>query len=348
MGPVWSPETARSPRMHFLLLQFKRIGDLVLTAPALAALRAQFPAARITLATTETCAPLAPLFPHLDTTLVLPRSGPGLAFWKMLLTLRPDACLDFTGTDRSALASWISRAPQRLAFSAPPRFRTRAYTRLVESPVRERHTVDHHLQLLTGLHPAAAPHEPNAPHLLLPPTESAAVHSLLGPDPFVVLHPGTARPEKFWAPDHWAALAREIQNQFRIRVVLTGGSDPFEQDHLQRIHAASPGSCVDLSGKIPLSTFAAVLASARLVVSTDTAALHLASAFRVPQIALFGPTNPFHWRPRHPQAMVFSAAHPDTPMSAFEPRMKGAPMDGIQVGPVARCAAELLEVSLRP
>ncbi len=334
--------------MHFLFLQLKRIGDLVLTAPALAALRVQFPKARITLATTETCAPLTPLFPHLDTTLVLPRSGPGLAFWKTLLALRPDACLDFTGTDRSALAAWISRAPQRLAFSAPPRFRMRAYTRLIDSPVRERHTVDHHLQLLTGLTPPAAAQEPDSPHLVLPPAESAAVHRLLGQDPFVVLHPGTARPEKFWVPNRWAALAREIQNQFQIRVVLTGGSDPFEQEHLQRIHAAIPGSCMDLSGKIPLSTFAAVLASARLVVSTDTAALHLASAFRVPQIALFGPTNPFHWRPRHPQAMVFSAAHPDAPMAAFEPRMKGAPMDRIQAGPVARCASELLAVSLRP
>jgi ADP-heptose:LPS heptosyltransferase len=128
-------------------------------------------------------------------------------------------------------------------------------------------------------------------------------------------------------------------------VVLTGGSDPYEQEHLRQIQASLPEPCTDLSGKISLATFAAVLASARLCVSTDTGALHLAAAFHTPQIALFGPTNPFHWRPRHSRARVFSAAQPEAPITQFQPRMKGASMAHIEADPVATHACELLALN---
>lgn len=102
------------------------------------------------------------------------------------------------------------------------------------------------------------------------------------------------------------------------------------------------GAIVNLAGKIDLPTFAAVIARARLCVSCDTGAVHLAAAFRTPQIALFGPTNPFHWRPRHERALVLSAAQPDAPLTAYHPRMKGAPMDGISTELVIRAIDSLL------
>ena len=76
--------------------------------------------------------------------------------------------------------------------------------------------------------------------------------------------------------------------------------------------------------------------------SCDTAAVHLAAAFQRPQVALFGPTNPFHWRPRHERAAVISAAKPDAPLTNFDPRMKGAPMDRISTAVVCRAIDALL------
>jgi ADP-heptose:LPS heptosyltransferase len=93
-----------------------------------------------------------------------------------------------------------------------------------------------------------------------------------------------------------------------------------------------------------LCAFASVLANARLVVSVDTAAVHLAAAFQRPQIALFGPTNPFHWRPRHFAAAVISAAQPEAPMIDFTYRMKGAAMDRIPVATVIRAIDGILSV----
>ena len=78
------------------------------------------------------------------------------------------------------------------------------------------------------------------------------------------------------------------------------------------------------------------------MISCDTAVVHLAAAFRVPQIALFGPTNPFHWRPMHDRAVVLSAAQPEAPLTDFEPRMKGAPMEQISTAAVIRATDCLL------
>ena len=84
---------------------------------------------------------------------------------------------------------------------------------------------------------------------------------------------------------------------------------------------------VDFSGKTDLLTLAALIARARLLVTVDSAPMHLAAATRTPQVILFGPTNPFHWRPRESPALILqgestiaddrflaeAAAHPDEP-----------------------------------
>jgi ADP-heptose:LPS heptosyltransferase len=57
------------------------------------------------------------------------------------------------------------------------------------------------------------------------------------------------------------------------------------------------------------------------MVGVDSMAMHLAAMFERPQVALFGPTNPFHWRPRHDRALVLGSESP-LPMRDFDPRMK--------------------------
>ena len=97
-----------------------------------------------------------------------------------------------------------------------------------------------------------------------------------------------------------------------------------------------------VAGTTDLVQLCGLIAKAELVISCDTAAVHLAAAYTRPQIALFGPTNPFHWRPRHKQAIVISAAQPEEPMSEFNPRMKGGSMDRISTATVCRAIDTLL------
>ena len=65
--------------------------------------------------------------------------------------------------------------------------------------------------------------------------------------------------------------------------------------------------------------------------------MHLAAAWCRPQIVLFGPTNPFHWHPRHPACRVLQAGHGDAPVHEFAERSPGGPLDLISTRAVIAC-----------
>lgn len=329
--------------MRILALQLKRIGDLILTTPAISALKRALPDAQITVAAHGAAAALLPAIPDLSAGVVFDR-GRGWTPWQQVLTGPWDAVLDFTGTDRSALATLMSRCPKRLAFEWVRKkwIRALVYNGFVNSAVRTAHTADHYADLLQPLGVRVpGPSEILEPRLVVPPfaqTQAAECLQTAGISrTFAVVHPGTARAEKYWKADRWAEVIAHIRGTLGLDCVVTGGSDPFEQAHLAEIAAlvardaeSGPppaGKFAVLAGKVDLLSLAALAAQARFVVSCDTAMVHFAAAFRTPQVALFGPTNPFHWRPRHPAAIVLSAAKPDAPLTEFDPRMKGAPMD---------------------
>ena len=322
-----------------LVLQLKRIGDAVLTAPALGALRAAWPEARITLVLAGAAGELGPLFTGADEVLVWQASGLNLPLLHRVQELSPGLVLDFTGTDRSALLSLISGAPVRAGYGkfAGGLLRSIACTVTCEAPVRELHTIDFHhaLAAAAGLPVATVP---DAGHLARP----AGLKRPDLPDGYVLVHPGTAREEKFWPTAHWASLLDDLHCRHGVPIVLTGGNWEFEQQHLAGILSATTAPVLDLSGKLNLLQLAAAIAGARLAITVDTAAMHIASSFRLPQIALFGPTNPFHWAPRHPGAAVLQSGVPEgTP---WRPKQAGSPMSGLAWEKVAAAAQRFLEL----
>ena len=123
-------------------------------------------------------------------------------------------------------------------------------------------------------------------------------------------------------------------------LILTGGGWDFERNQIAKILALTKAPVLDLSGKLGLEQLAGTIAGARLAVTVDTAAMHLAAAFLVPQVALFGPTNPFHWAPRQPNAIVLQSGVPEgePPM----PRQVGGPMSQLPWQTVAAAADRLL------
>ena len=73
-----------------------------------------------------------------------------------------------------------------------------------------------------------------------------------------------------------------------------------------------------------LLTLTAIIEKARLLVGVDSAPTHLAAAMHTPQVVLYGPTNPFHWRPRESPAVILygDATAPRTTFSPDEPQRK--------------------------
>jgi len=330
--------------MNILLIQLKRIGDLVLTTPAIAAVREKFPRANVTLIVSAGTRELLPAIRGVDRTFIAKGKISDAAAWFTVARRRYDYCLDFTRNDRSAFLTALSGARKRVTADHPKqrvKFRARSYNTLVDRSIRLMHTADYHLALLEpmGIRDAARTVQLDLPAASLTKAEGVLRAAEIHGD-FLLLHPGSARAEKFWEPERWGALiAFAAERGFPC--VVTGGSSPLELAHIAKIKTRTAHPFVDLSGQIDLLTLAAAIRRARLLVTVDSAPMHLATATQTPQVVLFGPTNPLHWHPRFAPALVLQAGQP-APVTEFSPNQKHVAMSQISTEQVIHAMDTLL------
>jgi heptosyltransferase-2 len=116
---------------------------------------------------------------------------------------------------------------------------------------------------------------------------------------YVVFAPGAEYgPAKRWPAAHFAGLARELD----LPCVLLGSAK--EAALCEEIAAQAPGRCMNLAGKTTLAQAFALIAAARHMVSNDSGLMHVAAAFSVPQVAVFGSSSPLHTPPLNDAAQV--------------------------------------------
>src|SRR5688572_21443119 len=140
--------------MNILLLQLKRIGDLILTTPSIAALRERFPDAQLSLVVSPAVTGLLPAITGIDKVYTVRGKTDDAFDWIALSLGRFDYCLDFTRNDRSAFLTFLSGARKRITADHPrlrEKMRAKSYNEFVDAPVGSLHTVDYHLSLLKAL-----------------------------------------------------------------------------------------------------------------------------------------------------------------------------------------------------
>ncbi|HEY7002279.1 MAG TPA: putative lipopolysaccharide heptosyltransferase III [Candidatus Udaeobacter sp.] len=311
--------------MKILLLQLKRIGDLILTTPAVAALRQRFPDAEMTMVVSSECADLLPAISGVDRVLMARRNLRDLTAFLGVAGRRFDYCIDFTRNDRSAFLAFLSKAGKRIVsyrVRDQSKSRARIYSDFVDVRMRDLHTIDYNLALLEplGIRDASC-----SLNLQLPQSAQEKADALLRnwnvKRPYVVLHPGSARQEKLWVAGRWRQVIESFGRDDDFDLVLTSGTSKYELAHVSAIKNET--KIIDLSGETDLLTLAALIGKARLLVTVDSAPVHLAAGTHTPQVILFGPTNPFHWRPRESPALILhgKSAEPVTEFSPVQPRL---------------------------
>ena len=337
--------------MNILLIQLKRIGDLILTTPAIAALREKFPEATLSLVVSPAVEGLLPAISGVDKVFVVRGKADDALDWIALAWGRFDYCLDFTRNDRSSFLTLLSQARKRITSDHPnlrTKIRARSYNEFVESPVRSLHTVDYHLALLKplGIHDASRAIRLDLPDSTVKKAEQLLQAALAG-DEFVIFHPGSARAEKFWEVERWARLIDHCAQERQLKCVLTGGRAPVERTQIAAIKSATRSEVIDLSGRTDLLTLAALVREARLLITVDSAPMHFAAAWETPQVVLFGTTNPFHWHPRSKSAVVLLGEF-QGPVSEFQPRQPAVPMNQISTQSVIDAMESLLSAPAAP
>ena len=315
--------------MKILLIQLRRLGDLILTTPAISALREHLPGAQIALTVSHECYSLLPAIHGLQKTILTKRGLCDLSAWMEIRRAGFDCVIDFTRNDRSAWLTILSGAGRRIVsdrLKAKSKFRARFYNEFVDCAMKQMHTADYYLALLQPLEVSAGA---NDPVLELPSAAQQRASSIIAEQihhqPFAIFHPGSARVEKFWEPERWAEIIEFAANQLGLFPVLSGGSTEIERAHLTAVRENLRTTVLDLSGQVDLLSLAALIEHARLLVTVDSAPMHLASATGTPQVILFGPTNPFHWRPRKSPAAILFGESPE-PLRHFQAREAERPM----------------------
>lgn len=120
----------------------------------------------------------------------------------------------------------------------------------------------------------------------------ACTRQLLGlwPDePFVVINPGAAWPNKRWPAERFGALAREVRARHGLKSAVLWG--PGEETLAAQVAASSSGAA-EMAPATTVAEVVSLVRAARLVVSGDTGPIHLAAAVGTPVVGLYGPTDP--------------------------------------------------------
>lgn len=261
-------------RPEILVLRALGLGDLLVSVPALRGIRRARPEARLVLAMPAWLEPVVDLTDAVDA--LLPTAGLGAPL--AVTPGRIESAVDLHGHGPESRGLCEAVQPQRLVgFRAPGWAGPEWPSDLLE---RERWAG------LVTWHGMPADPEDLA---IRRPEEPGAVPGC------VVVHVGAAYGSRSWPVGSFAAVARALTAE-GDRVVVTGGG--ADLDRAAAVAAAAGlGPESVLAGRLGLGAFAALVADAALVVTADTGAGHLASAYARPSVVIFGPAPPEHWGP---------------------------------------------------
>jgi ADP-heptose:LPS heptosyltransferase len=248
------------------------LGDFLTGVPALRALRRAFPDERLVLAAPWAIEPLAALSGAVDAVVDTPPLGDAPAGADVAVNLHGRGPQSHRVLQATRPGRLIAFANAEVGHDGP---RWRAWE---WEPARW-------CRLLTESAIAADPDDLDlAPPRVRSPAPGATV-----------IHPGAASPARRWPVARWAQVARTEAAGGRD-VVVTGGPDERALAGAVAASAGLPAAAV-LAGRTDLAGLAALVAAAGRVVCGDTGVAHLATAYRVPSVVLFGPTPPAEWGP---------------------------------------------------
>jgi heptosyltransferase-2 len=271
------------------------IGDAVMTEPLLRRLHAR--GERLTVGAVPWVAPVYRAMPQVDEVIEFPFRHGGLQL-KARRTLgrelqgRFDTAYVLPNSLKSALLPFLASVPRRVGYMGEAR--VGLLTHRLKNP-KDRPPMVAFYSALSG----EGGLEQDTPRLELPPQQVDAVlqqHGLAR-GAYVVMAPGAEYgPAKRWP--HFGGLAQLLDRP----VLLLGAAK--EHALCEAIRALAPDRCRNLAGATSLLEALALIAGAGHMVSNDSGLMHVAAAFGVPQVALFGSSSPLHTPPLNERAQV--------------------------------------------
>ncbi len=277
-----------------LVIQLRRIGDVILTTPAVAALKKSFPQAQIDFLVEAPGAQALEGNPHLREVIVYDAEGPiGTLSWiRKIRARRYDWVIDFLGTPRSAMVTAGSGA---LVKAGPAHVSHRwAYN----TPLTQSDTTHYGaLEKIRVLKPLGVSSDDAdfMPKLFFFKNSSTA-RNVVG------LVPASRKITRQWPAASFAQLGRLLRLRYGCEFLVFWG--PGEKELAEEVAAGiGDGARVTPETK-SLKEAAELMRSCRLVVTNCNGPKHIAVALGVPTVTIHGSSDPTSWNPPHPKHLV--------------------------------------------
>jgi heptosyltransferase-1 len=290
---------------NILVIDFGQLGDVVLSLPALRAIRERFPRAKITVAIGKPGAEIINLSGYADETLevdrVALRDGVKLVSIARIIKLigevrksKYDFVIDLHSLSETNLLGFLSGAPRRLYARRPGRSLD-YLANFAPRPRREEkhaHAVDRYLDVIK---PLGVANPERLPHLKTAPTADVSVEALLKKENadsrtlLVGIFPGAGNASRRWPLEHFAEVADYLIRNNRVRVIVFAG--PEERPLIPQMRTIFPSSSIFLD-RLTIPQLVSAQARLTLLISNDTGPMHLAAAVGTPVVVVMDCPTP--------------------------------------------------------
>ncbi len=353
-----SAEQWRTAR-NVLAIRLDNLGDVVMTTPALRAIKQSGRNRQVTLLASEAGAAAAEHIPEVDD--VIRYDAPWVkSVWQaspigalrclgQLTERRFDAAVIFTVYSQSALPAanlaWLAGIPLRLAHCRENPYQL--LTDWVQEPEPQsevRHEVRRQIDLVASVGYTTGDERLS---FRVDPADAASAREKLaraGVDrlrPFIVLHPGATAASRRYPPMQFAAATKLIAAQTGHQIVITGSAEERQLVESVRLHGAR--SSISLAGQLSLGELAATIEQAALLIANNTGPVHMAAALSTPVVDLYALTNPQHTPWRVLSRVLFQDVPCKYCYKSVCPEQHHACLREVKPEAVAHAARELLE-----
>lgn len=301
-----------------LILRLRRMGDVILTTPALRALKTFWPEAHLSYVVESPYARLIEGNGLVEEVIIL---KPRLPLPRLLQNIKKmrakkfDVVIDFHGGPRSSFMALMSGAQLRIGYATKFRgwiYHYRVPRHYASGPV---HSVINHLNLVKTLNPHIKEDYP----LLIPPAQpeerkqmEAFWHQAgLLSRQVIAVHISAGNRFRDWGKENLVIFLKKLLSFPEVVPLLIGSEKDLPRE--REIQASLERPIPSLVGRTNLGELIAALEKVDLFIGPDSGPMHLAAALNKPIVALFGPTIPAHFAPWKAKSIILERALPCRP-----------------------------------
>ncbi len=309
----------KNPRI--LLIRLSSLGDIVLTTPAIRAVRANFPNAHIAILVAKQSADILRENPYLNEIITFDRLAKNKntgEMWRIIHLLRErkfTLAIDFQRKFRTEILMYFSGATERVG---------KGKLCTVRVPEQgNKHATEHYFDIL---HAAGIPAADQKLELFLAESERRDAVQRLKTAGIVAeklkvgLFPGAGWKLREWMPERFAAIGDRLVEHFNADILIFGGQQ--ESELVQKVANLMEMHAIPFAGNLQMRQLAACIEQCDLFLTNDTGPMHIAAGVGTPTISLFGPGNHIRFQPLGAEHQIIRHDVPCSPCKQFTDKCK--------------------------